>query len=419
MSTQQTPNRTGRPAPKRIDTDPVPKNLRWLRALLTILAIVLLIGGAGWAAFAFGNGSSRIPPAGAIVAGFVLFVLAPRPALYLAVAASRAKTAAAKAQHATAVTDTPMPDKRPANTPRPRGRRGRPDPETPASAPAIDPAHTLGEDFRFIVINGRRMRRDLAEAMNERYAELMKDVDGDYFQAVDLVRSIAQEHDYYAEEGEDGYVDPRNPGLFLTELDAINGTAAAVAAALLVKGDDDVTEDTFNAVMAPWIEQRLPFLYNGVKYISDGTKVTKAPAPKPRTAAAPATPVAYAAPTPARDGVDVDLTDEVAATRPPTAADAPAPAPAAAATPPAAVTVTVDDLALAAELVITSQHGSIPMIQRKMRIGFAHASAVFDKLAELGIVRRLAADSSGIHASVLEPADNAADTVAWIRENVQ
>jgi uncharacterized protein (DUF2342 family) len=117
--------------------------------------------------------------------------------------------------------------------------------------------------------------------------------------------------------------------------------------------------------------------------------------------------VAYAAPpAPPRDDVDVDLADQVAASRPPAVPPA-----------PAATKVTAGDLAHAAELILTSQFGSPSMIQRKMRIEFADAMHIFDRLAELGIVRKSANPSAAW--DVLEPAGAADDTVRWIKENVQ
>lgn len=73
---------------------------------------------------------------------------------------------------------------------------------------------------------------------------------------------------------------------------------------------------------------------------------------------------------------------------------------------------TTDDLAEAAELIVTSQFGSASMVQRKMRVGFATAGAMLDRLEALRIVGR----QEGARArDVLVKAEHYQDAVAAVR----
>lgn len=437
----QTPKQS-RPAPRvqRPDTDLVPKNLRWLRVLLTVVAAVNMFVGVGGAAFARGHHSSYLLPLGGFVAGVILFVAANRPRLYLALADRRANRRLRR---------KPVSDPA-AQADQPSYYARQPVQALPA-AEVVEPDESLPYDFRYIVGGARRMTDKLRASLASTYDTLI-DEDERYRGAVILVRSIAQEWKKdgvkYAEPADEGFADPRNPGRFLVELDDIAGSVAAVAAVMLVRPDPDVSEAVWNTVMEPWFEAHIPFSFDGVLYKTDDAGNINKFVPKPRTSRTKPggdLPLAYAPPTQrGREQVDLDLTDTKAAVTPPaarpapsraaaqqpapaaprpTAKPAPAPAPAASATGPtsplaAASPVgspyTVADLAMAAELVLTSQLGSLPMIQRKMRIGFATAGAIMDRLAAHGLVR-----PTGVGGAwdVLEPASLAADIAGWIEKN--
>lgn len=445
--TTQTPQIPQRRRPATKAPDPVPKNLRWLRTLLTFIAGATMFAGVGWTAVALGKDDSYYPPLGVVFTGVVLFVVAVRPTLYLALAGRRARRQAF-------INDPAAQAALPVQNRRSRGKQSA----TQQGPDLPEPDESLPIDFRYIVGGSRRMKDELRTSLARTYDTLMAE-DADYRGAVMLVRSIAQEWPFpedeadrvYREPGEDGFEDPRNPGLFLTELDAITGAASAVAALLLVRGDRDATEAVWNIVMAPWLDAQIPFLYGGVKYKAgpDG-KIAKV-VPKPRPAPAGAAPaVAYAPVQRGRERVDLGLTDAQAAVTPPPVAmpavppadpgdsswvadhlptakqEHKVPAPAAAqpsatgspspiaAASPVGSPYTVADLAMAADLVVTSQFGSVSMVQRKMRVGFAMAAAMMDRLAVHGIVRPAA---QGAAWEVLEPVKAAADIVRWIEEN--
>lgn len=450
MTTQ---TRKRRPPSKvqRPDNDPVPQGWRWLRVLLTILASLAVFVGLLLTAVAFRHNSSFYPPAGLAVLGVALFAYAQRPGLYLALSGKFGRRTGKVIAVASSVDYAAVP----ADIPRPRGRR-KAEPEGP---PPVEPDASLPRDFRWMVGAARRVeikRRELLDPLRDVYATLMAE-DDTYHGAVVLVRTIATEWkkdgepgERYAEDGEEGFDDRRNPGLFLAELDRIGGAEleedavssaiAAIAAAMLIHDDPDVTKEVMDAVMSPWVETGLPFLYNGKQYKlgDDGNvhKVEKPPAgpAAPAQAGGAAPPPAYAPPAPA-DRVDVALGDVREGAVPPAGdlfpahqsrpAGNPPPVrrsatgspsqPAAAA--PAQYPYTVSDLAMAAGLVMDAQLGSTSMLQRKMHIGFGTAGALMDRLEVLAIVGPADPARPAAARPVLERREDIAEVQAWIEEN--
>ena len=74
--------------------------------------------------------------------------------------------------------------------------------------------------------------------------------------------------------------------------------------------------------------------------------------------------------------------------------------------------MTTEELVRAAEWVISAQFGSVAMLERKMGVGFAHASQLMTGLEEIAVVGR----PKGTRArDVLVPPNRLPEIVATIR----
>lgn len=408
MSTE-TPQRPTRPAQQHPapSRDPVPAGpLHWLRILLTAVAIAAIFAGIAGVAVVLGHGggAALLLPAGGAVLGVVMFATVTQPGMYLWLDAKRQARRAA---------------------PNAGWRRPAPGPRQPERA-LLRPAAELPDDFTYIVVGAQKLRPDLLTRLEQVYDERMYGKDRSFFAAVQLVRTIAQEHPNYSEEAD--LDDAANPFVHLSYLDDLCEYTAAVAALMLVKGDPDIDEDVFNLVMGPWTELCIPYLFDGDKYIPqpDG-QVRRVRRPVAGEAAGPplATLEAYQdSPPPAvapAVAAPADVVDQPLDTPPAQVTPAPSPArrdpDAIAAASPPKWPYTIGQLADAAELVIVSQFGSVSMVQRKVRVGFGTATAMMDRLAEHGIVRQ--AEKVAVY-DVLEKEADTADVVArWILENEQ
>ena len=73
---------------------------------------------------------------------------------------------------------------------------------------------------------------------------------------------------------------------------------------------------------------------------------------------------------------------------------------------------TTEDLVKAARLVISAQFGSVAMLERKMGVGFAHASQLMTGLEEIAVV----GPPKGTRArDVLVPPNRLREVIASIR----
>lgn len=427
------------PRQRRADqhhTDQTPTKMRAARALVSAVALLMILFSAGYIAVNLGKGRSIISGTVMLVVAVALMVVAQQQWFY--------RWARSEGRIATV-----HPPSTPTVPVQRRRRRGAEKPEQPA-VPTVMPHESLGVEFAYMVRFVRYLvakgRTEVLHEINATYIETDWDDDvydedkTDYRCGVEMVRSFAMDLPGYNENVPfekflAGDFDTRNPAPFLAEIDMyapvrdLEGTAAgAVAAYMLIYNTADIEPDLIKAVMQPWTRRGLPYRI--------GNAVYEAP---PGSDGYRRKPARDAAPTPSRPGAPLveppaeTLDQAVNAGMPPAAAMPPAPVPPPPAAPrraaqqqPAAPAarphvdqqdeVTEQDLLKAAELVVISQFGSTAMIQRKMRIGYLLACKVMDRLERYGIVGPL---PEGGNARPVVPApDELDDAIAFIREQL-
>ncbi len=243
-----------------------------------------------------------------------------------------------------------------------------------------------------------------------------------------------------------------NPEVFLAEIEHHSPAAAAVAALMLVRGHDLVTEDVFCQVMAPWWDAHLAYQAGHLGYRWDqeqASYVTREIAGARRdpvkifrpadvlpdqAPVAPVSAVSRVVEAEPVDVVDVPLGDP-APRRPERPHRTPAPAPAPAPVPvPAPVSevravggadefdlddagdygFTVNEIGRAARLLVESGFGSTKMLERKLNIGFGAAGSIMDQLEFYRIVGPRK-DAGGAR-DVNPDRDHLDDAVEYVRE---
>lgn len=189
--------------------------------------------------------------------------------------------------------------KPPAGRPVPRPRARPAESKAPAHViTAMPPSRTptvlprdLPAEFRYIVGASRRLRPEKVEELQTAY-QFALDTNQLFYDAVILLRDmVVPQHPHYVDlddldDGDDW--DHRNPALYLDELDGISGGASAVAALMLaVSMGEEISDDNFAMILAPWTATGLPYFYDGAVQYADG-RVERRPSPqRPAGAGAP------------------------------------------------------------------------------------------------------------------------------------
>lgn len=437
MTTTNTPAGKRKPLP-RVDPDPVPMRLRWIRTLFTLLSIPLMLGGTFLLAMAYAAEASVLWPCVIIGVGAAMAFLSQQTDLYVSADNRRTRRRAERAERKKARAEAKK-------NPVPQQRTPAPGDEVTevVRVPNQEPAETLGDEFHFIVMTTRNLfaagRQDVLDVLDEWWDrtdwEAPPRPDDAYRKAVDMVYEIADRHPAYNDDvdqrglAEDllaGTADTGNAFPFVYELDHYSPAAGALATAMLVRRQLDPA--TFDLILTPWTEgARLPFRLEQYRFEADPNgSYHPVPVQPPAAPTLPGTRRGR----PARTAsTPVDLREALADAAEEREAEQPKPAapgaaePAVEPAPPVRAedptddvpAPTLDDLLLAAEMVIVSQQGSRPMLQRKMRIGFVPATRILHELeVNYGVVGRRPADDSA--REVIPDVEELGDQLSFIRE---
>jgi hypothetical protein len=423
--TTQTPKRT--PAKSRQPTGtPIPASMKRWRPLLTIISLVLVVVAAFFIALNLGTRHS-------IYSGVAMLVVALTMTVFsqLRVTYAWADNDGPVVEHADEVPAkkaAKAPAAKEAKTPRQRRRRGT------FEIPALKPSWALGPEFRYIVTYARwlaEQHRDIFTDMSTFWDTIDWDsdeTDSEFRDVVEFLYDKAREVRTWDEDATRGQLlagtaNRDNPFVFIAEMESYHSLLGAVATLMLVRTQNGVTSRDFDVVMQPWTDLGLPYRLADVIFFrgKDGEYHTKDAEARQAAPTAPGSPVPAVDVTSGTSRPGEDLDAVIAAH---TAAAPPVPwdAPVQPVVPERHVEPerddvpdpTTDDIVMAAEQVISSQFGSVSMIQRKMRIGFALACKVMTRLSYYGVVGP--PDPSGGAREVMVKVDELDELLDFIRE---
>lgn len=430
-----------RPKPARPPRpEPLPAVMRIGRPILTSIAVILLLGGLVMLPVNFGRGVSTLPALAMLCVGFVLAVAAQQRAVYRVF----------ERKTATVVTVAPA-----SKTNRRPGRKAK-----KPTIPDVRPAESLGVEFGFVVLHGRYLaaagRTDVLAEMQAFWNEIdwSEDVEADDLDDFRMVAELVYE--LVAERGDydpdidpatvkSGTFDPGNPFAFMAELESYHPMLGVVAGLMLVRQEPDMHPDMVDVVIDAWRELGQPYRFvNTVYELGPSGQYVLRQVNGTRKARPPAAPAASGETVP-RGTLDEAIA-EIAASRLPQAPEPPVQAPPKQAVPvpvppPAPVPVpqvvvvqpeqaattapvqradrddvpnpTIEQILLAAELIIRSQLGSPPMIQRKLRIDRALTTKIMFRLRRHGIMRPPGDDGS---CEVVVPLEELDETLDFITD---
>jgi hypothetical protein len=394
--------------PNRIDRT-IGSNYRSLRSALTAGSILTMFVCVGAFAFLLGSGGLWQTPIAIGVLALAALFTAQQPGFYRSLDRARDNRALLREQNAEQEKPKKTKNKNQVHKLGFSERRRR---------PAVPQPHPmLGGDFAFIVREARELTDEQADELR---VQLDGIVDGEaYDDACDSVLEKLRLIEHYAELGQAGFDDSRNAGLFIEELDEqVSPAAAMVAALIAVKDHYQVPGDTADQIMNPWVGARLPVMWGGGMYESDGEQDVPVPvyqdeddAELMRQATAAPAELGDAsippAPLPRRESVPVNPELAALATASPIEMEQ-----IVSSAEREGLTYTVEQLAHAAELILRSQFGSMHMLMRKMQVSFTTAAHLMERLEQLALVAK--PKKAGAAYEVLEGPETTDDTVKWI-----
>lgn len=422
--TTQTPKRTPS-KPRQPSAPPIPASMKRWRPLLTAISLTLIVVAAFFIALNLGTGRPIYAGVGMLVVALTLTVFSQLRVTYAW--ADNDGPVVAHADHA----PTKKTAKPAAEPKAPRQRRRR---QTKFEIPSLKPSWSLGPEFRYIVTYARWLAEVHADVFGEMAAFWdtidweSDDIEDDYRDAVEFLYDKARETPSWDEDATReqllaGVTDRANPFAFIAEMESYHPLIGAVATLMLVRNQNGVTTEDFDVVMEPWIQLNLPYRLADVVFScgKDGEYQSKSAEPRKTAPAAPGSPAPIVDVTSGTSRPGADLDAVIAAH----AAATPAQLPAVPAEPvvqerhvePQRDDVpdpSAKDIADAAELVIRADFGSVPMIQRKMRIGFTLACKVMTRLAHYGVVGP--ADPSGGAREVMVKPEELDEMLDFIAE---
>lgn len=426
-----------RPAPTRRTTQ------ERFRGPVSAIAMLTIIGGAFYLAFSLGNDKQIKVSIGVEILGLALAFASQTSWLYAwADRPARTNDSGPVVAHA---------DAAPTRPPRQRNRH-----RNQVEVPSIKPAGELGAEFGYTIMFGRHVAAEndtntfniLSKFWGGNTDEYAGDDDAFAEVIADLYELLVQypgyDEDVTPQQLLAGNIDRANPFPFVAELEAYHPMLAAFAVLMLLHKHPKVDREDFDTVMEPWTGMGFPYRLADMifKVGADGqyhakqapTRMPATPTPRPPSQGG------IIRPQGTLDEAFAALTDAEASPAP---SHAPSPAPPAAYQPPApaaapapATDEAVDRAAepirraepdrddvgepdteqilKAAELIIDSQFGSIPMLQRKLRIGFILATKIVHRLHVYGVVGSKPGDGGA--REVMVPTEELAEQLDLIRE---
>jgi Ftsk gamma domain len=405
--------------------EPTPRLMKIGRPVLTVIGFLMIVFALFWIPLNLGRGQSIYAGVAMVAIGVTLTVAAQFRRLYVW---SESVTVLDDVDDAPVVAhaDQAPPARR--DKPAPKQRRGQDDPEFPT----LKPSWSLGPEFRYIVLYGRHLAAEYPQwlADMDTFWNTIDwdsdDTDSDYREVIEFLYGLARALPTWDESATRdqmmaGTVARDNAFAFVAELESYHPLIAATAILMLVRGDSKVTAEDFDQALEPWTDLGLSYRLGDMVFAWKGNEY-KATEVESRTAPQQAPGVQHT--TRVTDPADgavppppVDFPEPAAAPAPQPVAPQPAPAEPVRHVEPERDDVpdpTAEQIVHAARLIISSQLGSAPMIQRKLRVGLTLASKIMYRLNYYGVVGE--PNSAGPNRQVMVGEEELDDMIDFITE---